>query len=135
MMKFSKGLAAVAALTAFAGALHAQSTGLTRTLVTKGDVSVANREAVLMRVEIAPGGIAGWHTHPGDEVSYVAEGEVILMVAGQAPHKVLAGEGFVVPAGTVHNAKNEGSAAVRLVGVYTIEKGKPLASPAADPAK
>ena len=57
------------------------------------------------------------------------------MVAGQAPRKVAAGEGFVIPAGVVHNARNEGAAPVKLVGVYVVEKGKPLASPAPEPAK
>jgi quercetin dioxygenase-like cupin family protein len=121
-------------LVAFAGVLVAQNSALTRTIVTKADVSVPGREAVVARVEIAPGGVAGWHTHPGDEISYVTDGEATLMIAGQAPRKVKAGEGFVIPAGTVHNAKNEGAAAVKLVGVYVIEKGKPLASPAPEPA-
>jgi len=128
-------VAAGMALVVFAGVLAAQNSALTRTIVTRADVSVPGREAVVARVEIAPGGIAGWHTHPGDEVSYVMDGEATLMIAGQPPRKVKAGEGFVIPAGTVHNAKNEGAAAVKLVGVYVIEKGKPLASPAPDPAQ
>lgn len=107
--------------------------GLTRTMVLKEDVSVPGREAVMARVEVAPGAMAGWHTHPGEEISYVMEGEATLMVAGQAPRKIKAGEGFVVPAGVVHNAHNEGSAPIKLVGVYVVEKGKPLASPAEAP--
>ncbi len=122
------------ALVACVGAIVAQAPALTRTLVTKADVSVPGREAVIARVEVAPGGVAGWHTHPGDEISYVAEGEATLMVAGQAPRKVVAGEGFVIPAGVVHNAKNEGTTATKLVGVYVVEKGKPLATPASAPA-
>ena len=133
----SKNIAAVAgvALVAFAGVIVAQNPGLTRTIVTKADVSVPNREAVVARVEVAPGGVAGWHTHPGDEISYVTEGEATLMIAGQPPRKVAAGEGFVIPAGVVHNARNGGATAVRLVGVYVVEKGKPLASPAPEPAQ
>jgi quercetin dioxygenase-like cupin family protein len=128
-------LAIGAGLVAGAAAIVAQAPGLTRTVVTKADVSVPGREAVVARVEIAPGGIAGWHTHPGDEVSYVTEGEATLMIAGQPPRKVAAGEAFVIPAGTVHNARNEGAAPARLVGVYVVEKGKPLASPASAPAQ
>jgi len=94
---------------------------------------VPGREAVVAKVEVAAGGIAGWHTHPGDEISYVMEGEATLMIAGQPPRKVKAGDGFVIPAGTVHNAQNESSAPIKLVGVYVVEKGKPLASPAAAP--
>ena len=43
---------------------------------------------------------------------------------------VKAGESFVVPAGTVHDAHNSTDTPVRLVGVYVVEKGKPLATPA-----
>lgn len=117
-----------------AGTLVAQAPALTRTLVTKADVSVPGREAVIARVEVSPGGVAGWHTHPGDEISYVAEGTATLLVAGQPPRQVSAGEGFVIPAGTVHNAKNDSASPVKLVGVYVVEKGKPLASPASAPA-
>jgi quercetin dioxygenase-like cupin family protein len=128
-------IAAGIMMSAFAGVIVAQSPGLTRTLVTKGDVSVPNREAVIARVEIAPGGVAGWHTHPGDEISYVSEGEMTLMLAGQPPRKVVAGEGFVIPAGTIHNARNDGARPVSLVGVYVVEKGKPLASAASSPER
>lgn len=132
-IKHGKKIAAAVALLGFAGVLVAQAPGLTRQLVTKADVSVPGREAVVARVEVAPGGVAGWHTHPGDEISYVMEGEATLLVAGQAPRQVKAGEGFVIPAGVVHNAKNDGAAPIKLVGVYVVEKGKPLASPASAP--
>jgi quercetin dioxygenase-like cupin family protein len=134
-MKLQSKVAIAVGLAVVAGAIVAQAPGLTRTLVTKADVSVPGREAVVAKVEIAPGGVAGWHTHPGDEVSYVTEGEATLMVAGQPPRKVSAGEAFVIPAGTVHNARNEGGAPTKLVGVYVVEKGKPLASPASAPAQ
>lgn len=137
MARFSKTYAAFGgvAMLAVAGVIAAQNPGLTRTIVTKADVSVPDREAVVARVEVAPGGVAGWHTHPGDEISYVTEGEATLMVAGQPPRKVAAGDAFVIPAGVVHNAKNDGAIATRLVGVYVVEKGKPLASPAPAPAQ
>lgn len=135
MIKHWKGIAAGAALVAFTGVIVAQAPGLTRTLVTKADVSVPNREAVIARVEVAPGGVAGWHTHPGDEISYITEGEATLLVAGQPPRKVAAGQGFVIPAGVVHNAQNDGAVPTKLVGVYVVEKGKPLASPASAPAQ
>ena len=123
-----------AVILAAAGIIVAQTSAITRTMVAKADVSVPGREAVVARVEIAPGGVAGWHTHPGDEISYVMDGSATLLVAGQPPRQVSAGEGFVIPAGVVHNAKNDGASAIRLVGVYVVEKGKPLASPASAPA-
>lgn len=117
----------------FAGLCFAQASGLSRVIVSKADVSVPNREAVIARVEVAPGAAAGWHNHPGDEISYVLEGEATLLVAGQAPRRVAAGEAFVIPAGVVHNAINNGTMPTKLVGVYVVEKGQPLASPAAAP--
>jgi quercetin dioxygenase-like cupin family protein len=119
-----------AALAVAASALLAQSSGLTRTMVTRADVSVPGREAVVARIEVAPGAYAGKHTHPGDEISYVTEGEVELLVAGQAPRIVKAGEAFVIPGGTVHDAHNASDKPVKLVGVYVVEKGMPLATPA-----
>lgn len=124
-----KAALAVAGVVA-AGALFAQASGLTRTLVGRADVSIPGREAVVAKVEVAPGARAGRHTHPGDEISYVAEGQVELLVDGQPPRVVKAGESFVVPAGTVHDAHNGTDTPVRLIGVYVIEKGKPLATPA-----
>ena len=135
LRKSTAALATLAALATFAGLINAQAPGLTRVLVTRADVSVPGREAVIARVEVAPGGVAGWHTHPGDEISYIAEGEAMLLVAGQAPRKVAAGEGFVIPAGVVHNARNDSAAPVKLVGVYVVDKGQPLASPAPAPAQ
>ena len=113
-----------------AGVLFAQAPALTRTIVGRADVSVPNREAVVARVEVAPGGKAGRHTHPGDEISYVMEGEATLLVDGQPPRIVKAGESFVIPAGVVHDAHNNSTVPTRLVGVYVVEKGKPLATPA-----
>ena len=127
----SAALAAIAVtLLGATGALLAQASGLTRTLVGRADVSVPGREAVVARVEVAPGAKAGRHTQPGDEICYVLEGEATRLIDGQPPRIVKAGESFVVPAGVVHDAHNDGSAPIKLVGVYVVEKGKPLASPA-----
>ena len=118
------------ALAIAAGTLLAQASGLTRTMVARGDVSVSGREAVVARVEVAPGARAGRHTHPGDEISYVLEGESQLLIDGQPPRTVKAGESFIIPAGVVHDAHNNTDKPVKLVGVYVVEKGKPLATPA-----
>jgi quercetin dioxygenase-like cupin family protein len=113
-----------------ATAAAAPVSALKREMVGRADVSVPGREAVIARVEVAPGGKAGRHTHPCDEISYVMEGEATLLVDGQPPRKVKAGESFVIPAGVVHDAHNDANVPIKLVGVYVVEKGKPLASPA-----
>ena len=81
-MAFATLLAAVST-----GALFSQNTGVQRTVVHKADVSVAGREAVIARVEIAPQARAGRHTHPGDEISYVLEGEGEILIEGQPPRQ------------------------------------------------
>ena len=67
-------------------------------------MSVPGREAVIARVELAPGASAGRHTHPGDEISYVIDGEAEIIVQGQLTRKVKDGDGFVIPAGAIHDA-------------------------------
>jgi quercetin dioxygenase-like cupin family protein len=113
-------------------ALYSQNPGIQRTLVTRADLSVPGREAVVARVEIAPGASAGRHTHPGEEISYALEGEVEILVEGQPARTMKAGEGFVIPAGAKHDARNTGTVPAKLAGVYLVEKGKPLATPAAN---
>lgn len=131
---FSRLLCTGAAFMLFNGPAMAQAnapqaSGLSRTLVGKADVSVPGREAVVAKVEVAPGSRAGRHTHPGDEISYVTDGEVDLLVDGQPARTLKAGESFAIPAGVVHDAHNASGAPARLVGVYVVEKGKPLATP------
>jgi quercetin dioxygenase-like cupin family protein len=110
--------------------LLAQNPGVQRTVVQKKDISVPGREAVIARIEIASGASAGRHTHPGEEISYVMEGEGEILIEGQPALKVKAGEGFVVPAGAKHDAHNTGTQPLKLAAVYVVEKGKPLATPA-----
>ncbi|HMC62601.1 MAG TPA: cupin domain-containing protein [Candidatus Solibacter sp.] len=68
---------------ASAGLLLSQNTGVQRTVVQKADVSVPGREAVIARVGFAPEARAGRHTHPGDEIGYVLEGDGEILVEGQ----------------------------------------------------
>jgi quercetin dioxygenase-like cupin family protein len=133
-MKMTKGKVAIGVLgLALAGVLFAQAPTIKRNIVARQDVSVPGREGVVAMAEIPPGGTAGWHTHPGDEMSYVMEGDFELLIAGQPPRRVKPGEGFVLPAGTVHNARNVGSGPARIVGVYVVDKDKPLATPVPEP--
>lgn len=113
-----------------AGALLAQNPAIKRTIVTRKDISVPGREAIIARVEIAPGGTVGRHTHAGEEISYVIEGEGEVLMEGQPPLKVKAGDGFVIPAGVRHDARNTGKQPLKVLAVYVVEKGKPLATPA-----
>ena len=129
-MKLNQKIFAVLVLAIGSATVLAQSTGIKREIVQKADVSVPNREAVVARVELEAGAFAARHTHPGDEISYVLDGEGELLIDGEAPRKLKAGDAFVIPAGKIHAAKNTGKVPMRLVGVYVVEKGQPLATPA-----
>src|SRR6185312_8399390 len=109
--------------------LLAQAPAIQRTVVTRKDVSVPGREGIVTKVEIAPGGSAGRHTHPGDEISYVLEGQGEILMEGQPALKVKPGDGFIIPGGVKHDARNTGSTPLKLLGVYVVDKGKPLATP------
>ena len=78
--------------------------------------------------EIAPGAMAGKHRHPGIEIGYVLEGSVTLEHEGEPPRVLKAGDSFNNGAG-VHNAKNSGTTPVKILAVYLVEKGKPIAEP------
>jgi mannose-6-phosphate isomerase-like protein (cupin superfamily) len=58
------------------------------------------------------------------------EGEGEILIEGQQPRKVKAGDGFVIPNGARHDAHNTGSGPLKLAAIYVVEKGKPLATPA-----
>ena len=111
-------------------ALVAQNPALKRVPVFTQDSGVPGHEDVITRVDISPGGGSGRHTHPGDEISYILEGEGELLIDGSPARKLKAGDGLVVPAGKIHEARNTGAGPLKLVAIYVVEKGKPVATPA-----
>lgn len=119
----------VVAVVFAAGALVAQNPGIQRTILQRKDISMPGREAVIARVEIAPGASAGRHTHPGEEISYILEGQADILVQGQPVLHLKAGDSFIIPAGAIHDAHNTGTVPMRLVGIYLVDKSKPLATP------
>jgi len=80
--------------------------------------------------EIAPGGSAGRHTHPGIEMGYLLEGEADLLIDGKPDLHLKAGDSYAIPAGAVHDARVYGDKALKVLGIYVVAKTKPLASPA-----
>ncbi|WP_138734735.1 cupin domain-containing protein [Modestobacter excelsi] len=99
---------------------------LTRTEVQRSPSSVPGREFVQVLTEIPRGVESGWHTHPGEEVGYLIGGTVELCVEGQPTRTVRAGEGFLVPPHTPHNARDLGPGTGRMVSTYLVEVGQPL---------
>lgn len=112
-----------------AGVLYAQAPGFTRIPVQDQDLSIPGRHAVQAKAEFDPGGAVGRHTHPGEELSIVLEGQLQLEIDGQPPRTIKAGESFFIPAGVVHAGKNTGSGKAVVFATYIVEKGKPVATP------
>jgi len=114
-----------------AGMAIAQTPGIKRTLLQRGDVPAeGSREVVLGMAEIAAGGSAGRHWHNGPETGYVIEGTTLLEVDGEAPKTLKAGDSYFIPAGKIHDAKAHAGVAAKVLATYVVEKGKPLAIPA-----
>ena len=116
---FAGVVAAVCAVT-----LSAQ---IKRTVLQQVDTSIPGREVVTARADFSAGSSTGLHTHPGDEISFVAEGAVEIVMDGSS--KIYRkGEAFNVIGGKPHEAKAvEGPAVV--IANYVIEKGKPATTP------
>ena len=107
----------------------AQQPGIKRTILLRRDEPGSpTHEAVMGVAEIAPGAMAGKHRHPGIEIGYVLEGSVTLEHEGESPRVLKAGDSFNNGAG-VHNARNTGKTPVKILAVYLVEKGKPIAEP------
>ena len=109
-------------------AVGAQQGGVKRTMLMRTDEpGSTTHEAVMGIAEIAPGASAGRHRHPGVEIGYVLEGSMILMHEGHADLSLKPGDTFKNDG--VHDAKNTGDKPVKILAVYLVEKGKPLAEP------
>ena len=110
-------------------ALNAQQPGFTRKQLQDQPLSVPGRHVVQAIAEFAPGVAVGKHTHPGEELSYVLEGTLLLEIEGEAPRTLKAGDAFFVPAGKVHDGKNIGKGPTKVLATYVVETGKAVATP------
>jgi len=105
-----------------------QQPGIKRTILQRQDDPGSPKyEAVMGISEIPPGGTSGKHRHPGIELAYVLEGAVELVHEGKPPVTVKAGEATMNTLGGIHTATNRGTVPVKILTVYIVEKGKPMA--------
>jgi quercetin dioxygenase-like cupin family protein len=125
--KILLGLSVVAF--AFVGAAVAQQGAIKRTPLQKTEFP-DGYNTVTGIAEIPVGGTAGRHTHPGIETGYILEGEADLLIEGKPDQHLKAGDSYSIPAGAIHDAKVHGDKPLKVLGVYVVDKTKPLASPA-----
>lgn len=133
MLKQILALAALASLTA-SGSIAAQPLGapptpIKRTLLQKVDVPTANCETITGIAELAASINIGRHTHFGAGTSYVREGDLTLLVDRKPPLALKAGDSYQVAPGARQDARS-GEKYAKVLAVYVVEKGKPLATPA-----
>jgi quercetin dioxygenase-like cupin family protein len=103
--------------------------GITRTVLSTIDVPASNYQVIESRVEIAANSHIPRHTHPGTVVGYLLEGDYSIKLEGQPLKSLKPGESMIIPSGVVHE-EFAGAHAAKVIAVFTVEKGKPLSSPA-----
>jgi len=101
---------------------------LARREVQRSPSSIPGREIVQVETLIPPGVESGWHAHPGEEVGYIIVGQVEMMVQGRATVILHAGDGFLIPPRTPHNARDIGPETGRMLSTYIVETGQPIAT-------
>lgn len=107
--------------------------GMRRNVLTRRDGPVDGYETLEVLIEIDPNFLVDWHVHPGTEAGYTVEGGGEFHMKGEAAETIKPGSSWVVPPGTPHVFRN-GSQLSKLAVTFTVEKGKPLATPVAAPA-
>ena len=138
MLKRSLLLGSLASLVVLGGLAHAQQpppqpSPVKRTPLGKVEVPGSNYEVVFGITELAAGFKSGRHSHPGQVMAYVAEGEFWYLVDGQPERIYKVGETLQLPDGAIHNEGPAGSTPVKVFAVFVVEKGKPLVQPAQPP--
>ena len=106
---------------------------LDRTELQHRASSIPGRDIVQVLTEIPCGVESGWHIHPGEEVGYILAGTVQLMIQGQPARTLQAGDPFLMPPRTPHNALDVGPGTGRMLSTYIVEAGQPLATFVAAP--
>ena len=102
--------------------------GIKRTPLQKVDFP-KGYNIVTVVAEIPANTLAGRHTHPGVDTGYVLEGDATLIVEGKPDQALKAGDSYAVPAGIPHDVKT-GAKGLKIMAVYVVEEGKPVATPA-----
>jgi quercetin dioxygenase-like cupin family protein len=104
------------------------ASGIKRIPLQRFDVPGTAYETVIGIAEIAPNVLIGRHIHPGPESGYLIEGGFELLIDGEAPRLLKAGDSYQVPPRVTHDAK-AGPEGARVIATYVVEKGQPLSLP------
>jgi quercetin dioxygenase-like cupin family protein len=97
-----------------------------RTILLTKPLAAQGYNAVVGRGEVPSGMAAPRHSHPGDELVVLLEGEVEVELDGATPVRVRAGEAMHVEAGRAHRPRSVGAVPAKYISVWVVEQGKPL---------
>jgi quercetin dioxygenase-like cupin family protein len=101
---------------------------LKRTELQRRPSSIPGREIVQVLTEIPPGVESGWHMHPGEEVGYILAGTVEMYVKDRPTLTLRAGDPFLMPPDTPHNALDLGPDTGMMLSTYIVAPDRPLAT-------
>jgi quercetin dioxygenase-like cupin family protein len=101
---------------------------LNRTELQRSASSIPGRDIVQVLTEIPEGVASGWHIHPGEEVGYIIAGTVRMEIRDRPTLILHAGDPFLIPPRTPHNALDLGPGTGRMLSTYLVEPDEPLAT-------
>ena len=101
---------------------------LKRTELQHQTSSIPGRDIVQVLTEIPVGVESGWHTHPGEEVGYILAGTVQMSIKDHPTPTLHAGDPFLMPPGTPHNALDLGPDTGMMLSTYIVRAEEPLAT-------
>jgi quercetin dioxygenase-like cupin family protein len=101
---------------------------LKRTELQHSASSIPGREIIQVLTEIPAGVESGWHMHPGEEVGYILAGTVEMAIERNPTLTLKAGDGFLIPPRTPHNALDVGPETGMMLSTYIVEVGEPVAT-------
>jgi quercetin dioxygenase-like cupin family protein len=105
----------------------AEDQPIMRTGLLKTDLAgVEGREVVVYTADLAAGAAGGNHTHQGNQIVYVLDGEYIVEPVGKKPITLKSGEIVYLPPTVVYADRNGSANRPAKVLVFIVaEKGKP----------
>ena len=111
--------------------LTAKQEPMKRTVLLQNELAgIAGKQAMVYRVEFAPGASGGKHRHPGDTFVYVLDGTLTLEEEGKGPRSLNAGEVVQeVPTGIYKATNTSMTSPVTVLVVSLGEKDQPLSVP------
>lgn len=100
--------------------------GVKRTELQRVHSETPGRLIVQTLFQIPVGEQSGRHSHPGEEVGYLIQGDIVMEFDDRPALTLHTGEPFLIPPHAIHNARNIGTVETRMLSSYFIDDTQPL---------